>query len=381
MDSRACESDTAPRAEAEQDDVDEDEEEENEPEREEEHQTGDEVASSVPGLEEARSVLLSEEEDQRSEVKGRSWRDDSRSIVSGYSTLSTLGRSLGSEGRAEDADDEQSELVSETDNESGFASRSLTQERPEKRTPPPTQSHTPPEPIAPRSFLYTHHKSMPASPDHAPASSSKIIPSETERGSAGRSSTASTSSYSSTASQKCQNRAFNSHRLIQCDTLARRRTKFEKAKAHSLDPLEVSSGSTTEKHSPSRSTSLRINLMESEPQITLPLTTIGHGSLAEQVRARLLVSADDLRLADLRKPKKPLSPETRRRRRAWRRHTVVVSPTSEPQKPLTPPNSVVNNNNNKKPPTPPPKPVSLIRRPADRLPPQCSSTSRFHEYV
>ncbi|XP_062874477.1 rho GTPase-activating protein 23 isoform X2 [Trichomycterus rosablanca] len=410
METRACESDTAPRAEAEEDDVEE--EDEDRAEKEEEHQTQDKVVPSVPCLEEVRSVLLSEEEDQQSEVKGRSWRgEDARSIVSGYSTLSTLGRSLASEGRGEDADDEQSELVSETDNESGFASRSLTQERPEKRTPPPTQTHASPEPTAPRSFLYTHHKSATsasAPPDPAPVSSKLIPPETVEKGTegAGRSSTPSTSSYSSTASQRLHNRsAFNSHRLIQCDTLARRRTKFEKTKAHSLDPLEVSSGSATEDSSvgqkrptaldssPSRSPSLRTKpASESGRQITLPLvsdgissSSIGQGSLAEQVRARLLGSAEDLRFTGLRKP---LSPETRRRRRAWRRHTVVVSPTSNPQKTVTTPNSGVNNNN--KPPAPPPKPVSLIRRPGDQPLPQCSavdaslarrapSTSRFHE--
>uniref|UniRef100_A0A8C2KY90 Rho GTPase activating protein 23a n=1 Tax=Cyprinus carpio TaxID=7962 RepID=A0A8C2KY90_CYPCA len=167
------------------------------------------------------------------EVVPSIWRgDDAGAIVSGYSTLSTLGRSLASEGRGEDADDEHSELVSETDNESGFASRSLTQE--------------------------SRH-------------------------------------------------SFNSHRLIQCDTLARRRLKADKAKAPSVDLSELSSSS---------------------------------GSLADQVRARLIGSADDLRSVGLRKK---LSPETRRKRRAWRRHTVVVSPTD---------------NSDKKTPAPPPKPLT-----------------------
>uniref|UniRef100_A0A671W2S3 Rho GTPase activating protein 23 n=1 Tax=Sparus aurata TaxID=8175 RepID=A0A671W2S3_SPAAU len=104
------------------------------------------VVAVIPGRckeeEEAggrQAGMLLQEEEVRAEVKGPPWRapEDARSIVSGYSTLSTLGRSLGSEGRGDDADDENSELVSETDNESGFASRSLTQERPDKHPKTP----------------------------------------------------------------------------------------------------------------------------------------------------------------------------------------------------------------------------------------------------
>uniref|UniRef100_A0A8C2Q9J9 Rho GTPase activating protein 23a n=1 Tax=Cyprinus carpio TaxID=7962 RepID=A0A8C2Q9J9_CYPCA len=203
----------------------------------------EEVVPSMSATEEAApAVLLREEEEQRSEVKGRSWRgDDAGAIVSGYSTLSTLGRSLASEGRGEDADDEHSELVSETDNESGF-------------TPSASSGAT---------FALRH--------------------------------------------------SFNSHRLIQCDTLARRRLKADKAKAPSVDLSELSGNY---------------------------LLSTGQGSLADQVRARLIGSADDLRSVGLRKK---LSPETRRKRRAWRRHTVVVSPTD---------------NSDKKTPAPPPKPLT-----------------------
>ncbi|XP_047656653.1 rho GTPase-activating protein 23 isoform X4 [Tachysurus fulvidraco] len=411
-----CESDMAPRAEAEED---EDEEAEDDDEE------NVEVTVASPGKEkprmpceeEAHSVILSEEEDQRSETKGRSWRgDDARSIVSGYSTLSTLGRSLASEGRGDDADDEHSELVSETDNESGFASRSLTQERPEKRTPPPSNMYTSAEPPVPRSFLYTHYKASVPIPILTPAPTPTTTPAShsapcknpnpelVERGteSAARSSTPSTSS--STASQRLQNRpSFNSHRLIQCDTLARRRLKTEKAKARSLDLLEVRSASPSEEESQSNkgrtrtslldsSTSHSTKLTPSSSHLLAPPSTLGstsgatnQASLAEQVRARLLGSAEDIRSVGLRKP---LSPETCRRRRAWRRHTVVVSPTDSSQKSSQVPIAV----NNNKPPAPPPKPSVLIRRLGEKPTPvpQRSSadasslcrappTSQFHE--
>lgn len=381
------ESDVAPRAEAEEDEDEEEEEDDEENVERTVLQNKDKPES--PCEEEAHSVILSEEEDQRSETKGRSWRgDDARSIVSGYSTLSTLGRSLASEGRGDDADDEQSELVSETDNESGFASRSLTQERPEKRTPPPSNTHTSPEPTAPRSFLYTHNKAPAPTPSPAPTAGpvpplvplKRPTPEPSERGteSAGRSSTPSTSS--SIASQRLQNRpSFNSHRLIQCDTLARRRSKLEKAKARSLDPLEVCSAPPTEEEQQSNKGRTRTSLPESSsshsPKLTsssghllapppeLGVSTSGstsQPSLAEQVRARLLGSAEDIRSVGLRKP---LSPETRRKRRAWRRHTVVVSPSDSSHKSVQISSSV---NNNNKPPAPPPKPFVLIRRPGDK---------------
>lgn len=381
------ESDTAPRAEAEED---EDEEEEEDDEENVEVTVPNKCKPEMLCKKEAHSVILSDEEDHRSEVKGRGWRgDDARSIVSGYSTLSTLGRSLASEGRGDDADDEQSELVSETDNESGFASRSLTQERPEKCTPPQLNTQTSPEPTAPRSFLYTHYKPSIISPNPAPTSipaPSPPVPSKhptsepVEKGSessAARSSTPSTSS--STASQRLQNRpSFNSHRLIQCDTLARRRLKAEKAKAHSLDPLEVSSATPTEEEQQSNKGRLRTSLPETSSSHSPKLTpsrshllapppalnstsgSICQASLAEQVRARLLGSAEDMRSVGLRKP---VSPETRRRRRAWRRHTVVVSPTDSSQK-TAKVSSAVNNNN--KPPAPPPKPFIVNRHPGEK---------------
>lgn len=333
---------SAPRAEGEEDEDEEEEEDEEDGDRQTAQVLKEkEVVSCISSTEEAPSVvLLSEEDEQKSEVKGRSWRaDDARSIVSGYSTLSTLGRSLASEGRGEDADDEHSELISETDNESGFASRSLTQERPEKPSHSTQNPHASPEPTAPRSFLYSHCKSPTL---HPPPLSIHITTNPEDRAPNARSSTPSSSSYSSSASQRPHGRhSFNSHRLIQCDTLARRRTKGDKSKASSVDLSELSSSDTEKRlavnrvpdSSPSpspRSKSSKSFTVSTEctaisaPGSKTSSSSPGQGSLADQVRARLLGSADDLRNVGLRKQ---LSPETRRKRRAWRRHTVVVSPS------------------------------------------------------
>ncbi|XP_051994839.1 rho GTPase-activating protein 23-like isoform X2 [Xyrauchen texanus] len=418
----------APRAEEEVD-VEEDEEDE---EEEGERQTAQEqkeveVVPSSSSMEEApQEVLLDEEEEQRSEVKGRSWRgDDARSIVSGYSTLSTLGRSLASVGRGDDADDEHSELVSETDNESGFASRSLTQERPEKPARSTQNSQTSPEQTAPRSFLYSHCKSPSGTSGSTPApppSSTHIISNPEDRKSdgAGRSSTPSSSSYSSSASHRLHSHnSFNSHRLIQCDTLARRRLKGDKVKVPSVDLSELSSSSVTEGEHRPNVTQARGSIPESSPSPSLyvrsksfkgvsarnectptsaavpgskscPMSP-GQGSLVDQVRTRLLGSADDLRSIDLRKQ---LSPEMRRKRRAWRRHTVVVSLTdcSEKTAPLAATNSTSNENlsmlslKTLAPPTPAER--QDLREPcaessetkaltACRAPP----TSRFHDFL
>uniref|UniRef100_A0A8C6IUA4 Uncharacterized protein n=1 Tax=Melopsittacus undulatus TaxID=13146 RepID=A0A8C6IUA4_MELUD len=141
---------------------------------------------------------------------------DARSIVSGYSTLSTMDRSLCSEvqsvagSRGEEADDERSELSHmETDTESregGLLSRP----------------------------------------------------------------------------------SFNSHRLIQCDTLARRKLARPR-------PAGDTTGAGKEEQ--------------------------GWGpSLREQLRQRLRGSAEDMGVL-LRRAH---SPETRRKKSSWRRHTVVV---------------------------------------------------------
>ncbi|XP_026180154.1 rho GTPase-activating protein 23 isoform X4 [Mastacembelus armatus] len=408
---------TAPRAEGEEDDDEgeEDEEDEEVVESGEKEEVEEEVVAVVPSgpcckeEEEAggRQAAMLLHEETRAEVKGPPWRapEDARSIVSGYSTLSTLGRSLGSEGRGDDADDEQSELVSETDNESGFASRSLTQERPEKH--PTTPVNTQP-PGVPRSFLYTHYKPPVLSPMNvlAPVTPLTHTSDSAERSEGGaRSTTPSSSSFSSSSTtHRLHSRpSFNSHKLIQCDTLARKKLKSEKAKARSMDLLELSGAaaqsdgassgpegvpmsrrenSRTNPSSGSSQESLRL----ARPKPALPpseatsFTPTGPGgrSLAEQVRARLLGSADDLRSVGLRKP---LSPETRRKRRAWRRHTVVASPTETPDKrppltvnefPLSP-----NNQNQVKTQGLPRDADGLEQGPATRQAP----TSRFHQYL
>uniref|UniRef100_A0A8C6UST1 Rho GTPase activating protein 23a n=1 Tax=Neogobius melanostomus TaxID=47308 RepID=A0A8C6UST1_9GOBI len=312
--------DVAPRAEEEADDDDEEEEEE--------------VADKAGTEKEAELVKEEVEGDRHEEadarVKETHWRsiDDARSIVSGYSTLSTLGRSLGSEGRGDDADDEHSELVSETDNESGFASRSLTQERPEKKQNDQTSAQTP---AAPRSFLYTQHKQPVPTPTSLLA---PPTPDTGERSDGGaRSTTPSSSSFSSSSTaHKLHTRpSFNSHKLIQCDTLARKKLKGEKVKAKSLDVLELVTAQSDSSEGRARRDTSRTNPSSASSQESLRLSRPkpAVASLAEQVRARLMGSADDLRIVGMRKP---LSPDTRRKRRAWRRHTVVASPTENSDK-------------------------------------------------
>ncbi|XP_034750626.1 rho GTPase-activating protein 23 isoform X3 [Etheostoma cragini] len=411
--------DTAPRAEGEDDDEEEEEEEGDEEvvESGAKEEVDVEVLAVVPSRprckkeEEAggrqAAMLLHEEEEARAVVKGPPWRatEDARSIVSGYSTLSTLGRSLGSEGRVDDADDEHSELVSETDNESGFASRSLTQERPDKH--PTTPVNTQPA-AAPRSFLYTHYKPPVLTPTNllAPPTALTPTPDSADRSEGGaRSTTPSSSSFSSSSTtHKLHSRpSFNSHKLIQCDTLARKKLKSEKVKTRSLDLLELSgptaeadrarSGSDaaprvrrdtsrTNPSSCSSQESLRLartkpSLPPSEAASFTPTGPSGR-SLAEQVRARLMGSADDLRIVGLRKP---LSPETRRKRRAWRRHTVVASPTeiSEKRPPLTVSEFPLsaNTQNQVKTRGLPRDADGLDQGPATRQAP----TSRFHQYL
>ncbi|XP_035260364.1 rho GTPase-activating protein 23-like isoform X2 [Anguilla anguilla] len=347
--------DTAPRAEGEEDEEEEEEEEEEDGKGKGEEVEEEEEEEESPGrrCEEEEEVAA---EDGGVGAKARPWRgpEDARSIVSGYSTLSTLGRSLASEGRGDEADDEHSELVSETDNESGFASRSLTQERPEKPARPP------------RSFLYSHCKAPGSAPGPAPspgpAPAARGPPRRTSdpgdgREGRARSATPSSSSFCSSAASSAPHRlhsrpSFNSHKLIQCDTLARKKLKGDKAKARSLD-LELlapacveegvgpqaareagpgakasSSGSQESvRPAPAPAPAPPPNpAPDSAPHRANEAASFspgggGQASLAEQVRARLLGSAEDVRGVGLRKP---VSPETRRKKRAWRRHTVVV---------------------------------------------------------
>ncbi|XP_069733320.1 rho GTPase-activating protein 23 isoform X2 [Phaenicophaeus curvirostris] len=160
---------------------------------------------------------------------------DARSIVSGYSTLSTMDRSLCSEvhsvtgSRGEEADDERSELSHmETDTESREGGR----------------------------------------PGQADGGMG-----DEDKGPLGRPS-------------------FNSHRLIQCDTLARR--KLGRPRLGSDTPTATG-----------------------EDQGWVPS---GRPSLREQLRQRLRPSADDMGV----RLRRAHSPETRRKKSSWRRHTVVV---------------------------------------------------------
>ncbi|XP_041577367.2 rho GTPase-activating protein 23 isoform X4 [Taeniopygia guttata] len=163
---------------------------------------------------------------------------DARSIVSGYSTLSTMDRSLCSEvhsvagSRGEEADDERSELSHmETDTESREGARPGQ---------PGGQDGTGDE-------------------DKSPL---------------GRPS-------------------FSSHRLMQCDTLARRKLGRQRPAG---DTAGVAGG-----HEQS-------------------WVATGRASLREQLRQHLRGSADDFGV----RLRRAGSPESRRKKSGWRRHTVVV---------------------------------------------------------
>ncbi|KAJ8251040.1 hypothetical protein GJAV_G00216570 [Gymnothorax javanicus] len=129
--------------------------------------------------------------------------------------------------------------------------------------------------------------------------------------------------------------SFCSRRLIQGDTLARKKVK--EAKARSLD-LDLELEDEGPDRAPIGAPHCQLDLpprtlADAGPACPPPDTEAasfspsahvfreGQASLAEQVRARLMGSADDLRAVGHRPA---VSPETRRKRRAWRRHTVVV---------------------------------------------------------
>lgn len=166
---------------------------------------------------------------------------DARSIVSGYSTLSTMDRSLCSEvpsvagSRGDEADDERSELSHmETDTESREGAR---------------RGHA---------GLGT----ATGDEDKAPASRA----------------------------------SFNSHRLIQCDTLARRKLGRPRVAG------EVAAVTGGDEQS---------------------WVATGRASLREQLRQHLRGSLDDMGTIGVRL-RRAHSPETRRKKSSWRRHTVVV---------------------------------------------------------
>ncbi|XP_017693385.1 PREDICTED: rho GTPase-activating protein 23 [Lepidothrix coronata] len=165
---------------------------------------------------------------------------DARSIVSGYSTLSTMDRSLCSEvqsvagSRGEEADDERSELSHmETDTESREGAR--------------------------------------ARPGQAGGAGG-----DEDKGPLGRPS-------------------FNSHRLIQCDTLARRKLARPRPTGEPPEPAGEEQG----------------------------WAPPGRPSLREHLRQHLRGSTDDMGVLGVRL-RRAHSPETRRKKSSWRRHTVVV---------------------------------------------------------
>nr|XP_056720735.1 rho GTPase-activating protein 23 [Euleptes europaea] len=191
--------------------------------------------------EEFAAKLEAEPEERKGEAPRGS--PDARSIVSGYSTLSTIDRSLClevqsvAESRGEEADDERSEFSHvETDTENGFG---------------PGQAR------------------MPGQARGAVSGEGGAVPSDKTN----------------------HNRAsFSSHHLMQCDTLARR--KLSRPCRNS----EGSSKSSTEVPSSSSLGSQEsLQLAEAHPR----------PSLAEQLRLRLRGSADDMPVVHMRKPHPP----------------------------------------------------------------------------
>ncbi|XP_028905370.1 LOW QUALITY PROTEIN: rho GTPase-activating protein 23 [Ornithorhynchus anatinus] len=184
---------------------------------------------------------------------------DCRSLGSGGSTLSTLARSVcseppsGGEGRAGDeADDERSELSQlETDTEGGAAA-------PAGRPDPPPPPPSPPPPRRP---------------------------------------------------------SFSSHRLMQCDTLARRR--LSRSRPDGGSPRGSLDGDGPGPGPGSGSSSSQDSLAGPGGERHAGAL----GALTQQLRLRLRGSADDLLGVRLRRP---CSPETRRKKSSWRRHTVVL---------------------------------------------------------
>eukprot|EP00062_Callorhinchus_milii_P018568 gi/632972180/ref/XP_007902532.1/ PREDICTED: rho GTPase-activating protein 23 isoform X2 [Callorhinchus milii] len=223
---------------------------------------------------------------------------DASSIVSGYSTISstvtTLDHTLSSEvqsiaeSRGDEADDERSELVSdgghiETDNESGYQTRPL------------------------------------------PGKASRC--SQQPKGRPGRreSDSNASSDKEGSVTQKLSCRpTFNSHRLIQCDTLARK--KLSKPKGDWDSKLKLKEEKEPPKASlmlenannPTSTTSRDLHKNENDKEDS---TQTSKRTLADHVKLRLKTSADDMFGVGLRKQS---SPETRRKKNIRRRHTVVV---------------------------------------------------------
>ncbi|MBN3285976.1 RHG23 protein, partial [Polyodon spathula] len=274
---------------------------------------------------------------------------DARSIVSGYSTLSTLGERGG-----EEADDERSELLSEsggglpeTDTESGFASHPQTQERPpkqdrrrrgqeqEKLSQQLSQQLSKlPAPAPPSSFLYSHCRLGATGGEGGPRSDTP-------------SSLSSSTSTSSTAPRLHNRPSFNSRRLIQCDTLARKKLRGgEKGLPRPPGPEKDTGGCV--RSSLGEEAVVAVDTADSadSSKVSVPRIVCSNqerlgGELGGERRVneaasfspasvgkplpRPRSSADDMFGVGLRKPH---SPETRRKKKAWRRHTVVVNTSS-----------------------------------------------------
>ncbi|KAL8176046.1 UNVERIFIED_CONTAM: hypothetical protein K2H54_019425 [Gekko kuhli] len=247
----------------------EEEEEEEEEKAEEELREAERPRSSrgrVPTPDAQNGAEFSAKlEAESEERKGAAPRGspDARSIVSGYSTLSTIDRSVCSEvqsvaeSRGEEADDERSEFSHvETDTENGFG---------------------------------LGQAGMPGQARVVGSGEGGAAPSD----------------------KATHNRAsFSSHHLMQCDTLARR--KLSRPCRNSESSASKSSTEVPSSSSPGSQESLQP--VEAAEAHVRP-------SLAEQLRLRLRGSADDMPAVQMRKPHPP---ETRRKKNSWRRHTVVV---------------------------------------------------------
>ncbi|XP_069763113.1 rho GTPase-activating protein 23-like isoform X3 [Narcine bancroftii] len=223
---------------------------------------------------------------------------DASSVVSGYSTISSIMTTLDhnfcsevqsiAESRGDEADDERSELISEcggqieTDNESGYLTRML-----------------------------------PGKASSSQQARGRFCRRESDSNTSSDREGITTQKLSSTPS-------FNSHRLIQCDTLARK--KLTKPKGANEPAAKIN-----EEKEPSGSTNLfdnsncpnstkKHNFLKNDSN-TEDLTKAPKRSLTDQTKVRLKTSADDMFGVGLRKQS---SPETRRKKNIRRRHTVVV---------------------------------------------------------
>ncbi|XP_062893507.1 rho GTPase-activating protein 21-like isoform X1 [Mobula hypostoma] len=223
---------------------------------------------------------------------------DASSIVSGYSTISSIATTLDhnicpevqsiAESRGDEADDERSELISEcggqieTDNESGYLTRTL-----------------------------------PGKASNSQQTSGRFSRRESDSNTS--------SDKEGIATQKLSNMpSFNSHRLIQCDTLARKKlTKPKGANELSAKIKEDEETSLVANlyHDSNQPNSTKTHdFLKTDSNKEDP-TKVSKRILTDQTKARLKTSADDMFGVGLRKQN---SPETRRKKNIRRRHTVVV---------------------------------------------------------